>query len=268
MDDFFRLKHSFNAGDLIVVLAGLQNLYRTTGKKTRVYQRLFLPAFYYDGAPHPVTHNGQPVCMNEDIFNRLKPLIEAQEYIESFRIWKGEEVNYDIDLTRDSKIIPMPAGFIHTYAWSIYPELACDLSESWIDFEFPLPAVFGNKIIINRTERYTNPYITYFFLKEYQDNIMFSGTSNEHKLFCEQWGLNIELLVTNDFLQITRLIKACKFGIFNQSLHWHVADSMKCKRILELCPQFPNSFPTGKDGYAFYHQKNLEYYFQKLINEI
>ena len=34
MKDFFTVKHSFNAGDLIVLLPGLQNLYNETGKKT------------------------------------------------------------------------------------------------------------------------------------------------------------------------------------------------------------------------------------------
>jgi hypothetical protein len=264
MSDLFSIKHSFNAGDLIIILPGLQKLYEDTGKKTIVYQRLNLPAFYFDGAVHPTKHNDVPVCMNQDMFDRMKPLIEAQPYIESFQVWEGQPVDYDIDLTRDSKWIPMPAGLIHHWAWALFPEMSCDLSKQWLHRQDFKPRWVEDKIIVNRTERYTNPYITYFFLKEHQDKIVFAGTEHEHKLFCEQWKLNIDLLNTTDFLAISQYVRSCKFFMGGQSFLWHLADAQKVPRILELTPQFPNTFPTGANGYAFYHQKNLEYFFAKL----
>lgn len=265
--DFFTIKHSFNAGDLIVLLPGIRHLYKETGKKTRVYQRLNLGAFYYEGAVHPIESEGKPVCMNQRIFDMMKPLIESQEYIESFRVWQGEEVEFDIDLTRDSKWIPMPAGLIHHWAWALVPAMACDLSEKWLDannIDFP---DYMNKIIINRTERYTNPYISYFFLKEHEDKLIFSGTEHEHAEFCKQNNLQIPRLIVKDFLELAQAIGSCRFFIGNQSLNWHLADSQKMPRILELCPQFPNTFPTGANGYTFYHQKSLQYYFNERLNE-
>lgn len=263
MAEYITIKHSFNAGDLIILLPGLQKIYQDTGKKTVLYQRLNLGAFYYDGAIHPITHDNIPVCMNQDMFDRMKPLIEAQKYIERFEIWEGQDFDYDIDLTRESKWIPMPSGLIHQWPWCLAPEMSCDLSTAWV-YTHNHSGEYRDKIIINRTERYINPYISYFFLKEHEKNLIFSGTQRERDIFCEQFKLDIPLLVTENFLQVSEAIASCKLFIGNQSLHWHIADSQKIPRILELSPQFPNTFATGAFGHQFYHQKNLEYYFNEL----
>lgn len=264
-----RVKFSFNAGDLIVLMASLSEL-----NNVNLYQRINLPAYYFEGALHPVVDKGNNmVCCNEDIFERLYPLISYQEYIESFSMWTGQEVDYNMDETRDRKYIPMPYGDMYSWNSALFPEFQTDLSENWIDvfhnpedwFDNAKFDFYRNKIIINRTERYTNPYISYFFLKPYEREILFSGTKKEHELFCDQWDLDLELLVTQDFLELARILSTSRFGIYNQSLHFHIAQSMHLPRILELCPQFPNTFIHGRDGYQFYYQKSLEYYFNKLI---
>src|SRR4051812_40595689 len=108
MSEFISIKHSFNAGDMVVILPGLRQLYRDTGKKVKIFQRLNLPAHYYHNQINStLDESGESVCMNLRVFNMLKPLIEAQEYIESFEVWEGQEVQLDYDLTRDSKSIPM-----------------------------------------------------------------------------------------------------------------------------------------------------------------
>jgi hypothetical protein len=148
--------------------------------------------------------------------------------------------------------------------------MACDLSEEWLDsdyWDWPKRYDYKDKIIINRTERYINPYISYFFLKDYENDIIFSGTEHEHEIFCKQNNLQMPRLEINNFLELAKTIASCRFFVGNQSLNWHLADAQKVTRILELCPQFPNTFPTGANGYAFYHQKTLEYYFQQRLNE-
>lgn len=263
--DKITVKHSYNAGDLIVLMCGLQELYKKHNKKITIYQVLDFPAFYYNGAISPIKSDiGQQVCMNFDMFNRLKPLIEYQEYIESFEIWQGQEVNFDIDLTRDSRMIPMPAGLLHHYAFSIFPEMSCDLSKPWIIT--PKSAQLDvQKFIINRTQRYTNAYISYYFLKSIQDKFVFLGTKSEHEYFCSAFNLEIPYLETENFLQLAIKMQQFKGGVYNQSFLWHLADAMKLPRILELCPQFPNTFPTGANGDGFYVQKALEYYLKKMI---
>src|SRR5574342_32202 len=273
MEEFMRIKHSFNAGDLIIVLPGLQHIYNQTGKKSIIYQRLDFPAFYYEGAYSSVKDKeGQQVCMNREMFDRLYPLIMSQAYIEDFRIWNGEKVDINIDETRDSRVIPMPAGLLHYYAFTKFPQWCCDLSEPWISICYPditdqFSEKWGNKIVVNRTHRYTNPYISYHFLKDYQDQILFIGTEEEHQWFNTQFDIQLNHEKVDYFLQLSRILAYCKGGIFNQSMCWHIADALKIPRILELSSHFPNTFPTGSYGYAFYEQKALEYHFNKLINE-
>lgn len=252
------------------MLPGLQAYYERMGKKALIYQGIDFPAHYYDGAYSPIRNSeGQQVCMNAELFARLKPLLESQPYIERFEKWEGQSVWYDMDQTRDSRFIPLPAGLLHYWVFAVFPELSCDLSRPWIHVTERSVAKdrFADKILINRTHRYTNPYISYYFLKDYQDRLLFTGTEDEYQTFCNQFNLEIEHLKTDDFLQLAQIIKWCKGGIYNQSLTFHLADAMKTPRILELCRQFPNTFPTGANGHAFYHQEALEYHFNQIINK-
>ena len=129
----------------------------STGTKTTIYQYINFPAFYYEGADHPIKHEGQQVCFNKETFDLMKPLIESQEYIESFREWKGEVVDLDFQITRDRKYIPMPYGDIYTWSWFVFPQLACDLSKEWLSINHLFDSDFDNKIVINFTDRYRNP---------------------------------------------------------------------------------------------------------------
>ena len=260
MNDKITIKHSYNAGDLIVLMAGLKQLNKNFGKKIRICQVINLPAFYYQGAISPIVdQDGTQVCMNLEMFNRLKPLIEYQDYIDSFEVFEGQEIDFNIDLTRDSRMIPMPAGLIHHYAFSVFPEMSCDLSEPWI--KAPQKKIdLLDKIIVNRTQRYNNAYINYYFLKHFGDRLIFMGAKSEHELFCKTYNLEIEYFESKNFLEVASAMLSYKGGFYNQSFLWHLADAMKLPRILELCSQFPNTFPTGANGYAFYNQKALEYF--------
>lgn len=265
----------YNAGDLITMLPGLQKLHQETGQKVTIYQKLDFPAFYYAGAEHPVKDKeGQQVCVNQSMFTMLKPLLEAQEYIESYLVWQGEKVDLDFSATRDSKRVPLPYGNIHHWVFMIFPELACDLSHEWL-----LPAhdekgqvidsykeLMAGRVVINRTSRYTNPYIHYYFLKKYENKLVFAGTEEERLDFCEKWGLSIPKLHCYDFYELATMIYCADGFIGNQSLCWHLADAMKVPRVLEYCPMYPNTHPTGANGYAAVYQEALELYIEKMFN--
>jgi hypothetical protein len=310
--DFLTFKHSFNSGDLISVLPGIKHLCEKNNTKAIVYQRLNLQADYGHNDPHPVKdNNGRHVCMNEDIFNMMKPLLEAQPYIEKFEIWEGQQAMIDYDKTRHNSQMPLPGGSIHKWPSLIYPQLECDLNEPWIS----IPAnvnyqlawevemahlapslspeeiiriydqtgrlffkrhesrvvranICNDKVLINRTERYQNPYIDYSFLKMHEDVTVFAGTRQEYDIFCKKWNLTYAAYLSVDnFLDLSIAIKKCKLFIGNQSFCWHLADAMKVPRILEVCAQYPNTFPTGSNGYSFITQEALEFRFHKLLNE-
>ncbi len=260
-------KHSFNSGDILTVLPGLKYLAEKNKTQVKIFQLLDLPADYGHNNPHPVTKNGVHVCMNEGMYKSLKPLLESQNYIHSFEIWKGEAVDFNFDLTRHHSQMPLPGGRIHSWPTLIFPQLECSLNDPWIDV--PPDFSYENKVCLNFTERYRNEYISYFFLKEYQDRCFFVGTINEWKIFIEKWGLHkIPYVHVNDFLELAKFIKGCKFTIGCQSFVWHLADAMQTPRILEICTLYPNTFPVGSNGYSFITQEALEFRFHQLLNEL
>lgn len=259
----------YNSGDLIASLPGFQKIYRETGLKARIYQQIGLPASYYEGAEHPIKNkSGQQVCMNMPTFRMMRKLLENQEYIEQYNTWRGEKCDFDFVDTRDRKRVPMPYGDIHFWPFMVMPDLSCDLSVPWIDVDIAEQKwqKYKNYIIVNRTSRYNNPYIHYFFLKKYENQIIFVGVKEEHEKFCADWGVDVHHEVVQDFLEIACILKAAKGFLGNQSFCWHLADAMKLRRILEYSPHFPNTHPKGANGQIAVYQESLELYFNQMCN--
>src|SRR6478609_8097295 len=121
-------KHGANPGDLIATLAGV----RALGGPAMICQQLDVPAHYYNGAEHPTKTDGVPVMMNRAMWQRMVPLLMAQDYIGGTGVWHGDIVDYDIDVIRAKTFVNLPNGAIQRWPWYIWPEMTCDLSEPWI----------------------------------------------------------------------------------------------------------------------------------------
>ena len=263
MDEFISYKSSSPSGDLISFMAGIKEMYKKTGKRGIVYQRLGMPGISYAESIHPFQNTeGEPICMNEYMFNHLRPLLLSQEYIEDYKIYTGEEVFFDFDLIRLARYTNQPKGSLNRYFNYVFPQMASDISKSWLEVE--LNNDYSDKIVINYTQRHRNHILNYFFLKPYQDRIIFSGLKKERDIFCENWGLDIPLLEVNDFLELAKVIKGCKLFMGNASMCFQLAEAMKVPRILETFPMLPNVIPTGGIAYDFYDQNAGEHYFNEL----
>lgn len=256
-----------NIGDLMAAMAGIKKVCTERNKQAVIYQRLNMKANYYNGAIHPTKDdNGVQVCFNKVMFEMVKPLIEAQYYVKDFKVWQGEETDFDLENIGRYKV-GMPNFDLRRWYFQVYPQMATDLSKQWIHTPISSDTIKNNKVVINRTQRYTNPIISFYFLKDYQDKVIFSGTKEEHQLFCNEWNLDIPYLEVNNFLELAVYLTNCKFFIGNQSFAYNLAEGLKVPRVLELCEYAPNCIVQGKDGYDFLHQTGLEYYFKKFINQ-
>lgn len=270
MNKTVSFKTSCYSGDLIYVLPGIRQACKRLEAKAEIYLWLDRPwKAPYDGAQHPYA-----TPMNATVLQMMKPLLEAQDYIAGVHPWKGEQITVDLDHMRENAITSMPYGSITRWPFHVWPDMACDVSEPWINigagkyglgWNAPLSA---GKILINRTSRYRNDGIHYWFLKEYQDQVMFAGLSDEHQAFCREWELDIPLLEVNNFLDLAWVIGGCKFFIGNQSMCFAIAEAMKTPRILEICPYAPNVMPCGPNGYDFLHQFALDYLFKDLNSRL
>lgn len=266
-----RIKHFANAGDVIAALPACKAYYEATKRKVIFSQQLNVTAQYYPGATHPVVNeNGQMVCMNRQMFDMVKPLVATQEYIHDMEIFDGQDVGIDFDVIRNNDLfVNMPHGSIQAWLMYAYPDLAYDITKPWLQLpDKKLPNILRQvkgKVIINFTERYRNTKINYYFLRKFQNHLIFSGTDREYYLFVNAWRLDIPRLDVKDFLEYAYAIKWCKFILSNQSVGWNIAEAMKTPRILEVSRYADNCMPFyGEKSYGFYHQEGVEFYVDAL----
>lgn len=277
--------HNCNSGDLICALPGIREAYRKYGKKAIICQVLDMPGHYMPGLIHSVKdETGVQVTFNRKMFDMIRPLLIAQDYIEDFQVYIDQKIDIDLTIIRESVIgteeepdakphtiiaakqfVNIPNMALPGWTMLAYPPMACDISEPWIIV--PDGDYVEQYILVNRTERYQNDAINYSFLKKHGD-VVFTGTEHEHAKFCKKFDLDCPRLEVDNFLDLAQAMKNCQFFLGNQSFPWNLANAMGVPRILEMCAYAPNCQPfVGKDNLGFLHQVPLEYHFDYLYNK-
>jgi len=265
------IKSSFlssgNSGDTLAALPAVREFYNKTGIKPILYLRKGVKAHYYEGAVHPVKdETGSTVMLNEAMIKMLIPLLKEQPFLEDVKEWADEEIGCDLDLIRETNV-GMPGLSINRWYFYVYPDLACDLSKPWLTVPDTEKDLAKGKIIVTRTERYLNDNINYSFLKQYQDELIFSGTMREYNNFCMSFDLNIKKLTVDNFLTLAQAIKQSRFHITNQTMANQISTGLMHPSILEVCTYAPNCIPIGEDRYDFLAQLGLEHYFNYLYKK-
>jgi len=273
-ESYTTIKHFANLGDAIAALPAIKKYYELTKLKVIFCQVVNQPAQYYQGAVHPTVNNeGVNVCINDEGFAMMKPLLESQEYIHKAEKYEGQHIDIDFDLIRGKIFVGMPNLMIQSWIMYAYPDLACDLSKPWLFLpeikNHPIKKQVSGKIILNFTQRYRSEPIDYFFLKRYAPDLIFAGTDKEHLLFCGRWQLNIPKLKIKDFLEYAYAIKYSRFLLGCQTFGWNISQALGTPRIVELCRFAPNVQPmVGANSYGYLHQVGAEYYFRLLYDEM
>lgn len=276
--------HNCNSGDLLCALPGIREVYRKNGKKAIICQVLDFPGHYIPGLVHSVKdEKGVQVTFNRQMFDMMHPLLMAQECVEDFQIYTDQKIDIDLTIIRESVVgtVEEPDVAPHTIlgakqfvnipnmalpGWLMlaYPPMACDISKPWI-FTADVDDSISPFILINRTERYKNPKINYSFLRQYEKDLLFTGTETEHGKFCKEFKLDFPRLQIDNFLDLAMAMQSCRFFVGNQSFPWNLANAIGIPRILEMCHYAPNCQPfVGKDNYGFLYQVPLEYFFEEL----
>lgn len=269
------VKHSTNLGDIISSLLACKRFYDITGRKINFMQTIDMKAAYYQGATHEtVDAMGNMVCINQRMFDMIKPLVESQPYIDRMERYLGQEVNLDFDVIRGKTFVNLPHGSIQAWLFYAFPDLACDINKTWItlpDKKNQIEEVTKDKVILNFTSRYRNSAVKldYFFLKKYSSSLIFAGTEKEHWTFCNEWQLTIPRLEINDFLELAYAIRAAKFLLCNQSMMWNLSTAMGTPRLLEVCNFAQNCLPFyGDNNIGYFHQIGLEYHFRRMFENL
>lgn len=245
-------KFSGFSGDVVWYMSGIKHICEKLKMKGRLYLWLDRPGSSYEGAEHP--YEGKMI--NRYAYEMLYPLITDQDYIASCEPFTGQDIMIDMDLIRQTQV-SMPYGNLAHWLGIKFADMQPDLGEKWIEARGPINREFREAIVINRTSRYHNHFVSYFFLKKYADHLIFVGTEKEHADFCSEWQFKMHHHKVKDFMELTMLIADCKFFIGNQSMCFAIAEGLKVPRVLEICPAAPNVHPVGKNARYFMFQEAL-----------
>lgn len=211
-----------------------------------------------------IMRRGGITLLQEDL-NRIKPLLMALDYIEDVRPYNNEKVAVNLDeimMNPRAKEINIPYGDLPRWYSLTWPDMASDLSKPWIELDDRVHLVNQDKIIVSRSARSHNPNISYKFLEQYADRILFIGHEDEHRSFCNYFP--VTHYKVNDFLEMAFLIKSAKFFVGNQSFPFALAEAMKVPRVLEIYSPLPHINPAGENAFSYYYQGAFEYYVTKL----
>lgn len=279
-------KFSLRPGDLINALAGVKEVCRKQRTTADIYLGLDIA---WKATPDMMVGRTSPYTLTEETMQQLLPLLMHQEYIngvyslehdmpdiyhgwcdimenfsqEKVQQWYQQN-NHIIDLDKQHLLpIGLPAGNLFRSNFYVYPDMACDLSERWLDAQWNGES--AGSIVINRTQRCHNLNISYVFLEDYSrtHDLVFVGSVAEAIEFKREIR-SFRWIQCADHLQLASIIRGCKLFIGNQSMCYSLAEALKVPRILEVNPESPNVIPCGEKAYDCHYQHAFEYYVEEL----
>ena len=244
--------HSGHIGDIINVLPVIKELSKTHKCNLCIGVGKPLEVKHY-------AHQGGNVFINEKIFKMLLPLLISQKFINKVEMFKSQDIDVNFDIIRE---LPINLLFDNLrYGFQI-AGIQPDIHEPYLEVQQHDEII--NKIIILRSLRYRNQFISYNFLENY-DNIFYVGTKDEYENLKKEIK-NLQFYDCKDFLEMAMIIKSSRFFIGNSSLGIDIAEALKIPRLLEACPNFPARQVHGKNAYDFYYQVHFEKFF-KILNK-
>lgn len=173
----------------------------------------------------------------------LKRLVEKQPYMSEFRAWRdGDTRQWDSGGFRLANMHQATYTLLsayHRHFKSIFPNTPCgDGRTAWLTCD-KSPKSKG-RIVINRTDRYQNKFFPWNeIVSFYGRKLMFVGTKDEHRSFCNSFGL-VEYQETKDMLEVAELINGSLLFIGNQSCANAIAEGLKHDSIQETSLDVPD----------------------------
>lgn len=269
MESLVNFSHTGNIGDCWASIPAMRQFHLKTGKNIRLYLVRNVRGEYYEGAVHPTKNDkGESVMLNDKMIEMMTPLLLDQGFIKDV-VTVTEEEHKSLDILGHLEwiretFVGMPHFPIQKWYSTVLPDLDFDLAEKWLHVTDCEKDLAKGKIMITRSERYTNPALDYSFLKPYEDDLLFCGTMREYNIFCMTYDLNIRKFNINNFLELAQAIKQCKFHISNQTQAFQLSEGLKIPRILEACSYAANCIPVGENAFYYLNQMKLEFDFHKL----
>lgn len=257
-------KHSGRLGDIVYALPLVKRITEIHG----------MPAYFYILNDYKIDvkksayHPGMGLKVSQSLFDYIKPLLEAQSYIQNAYYCSTEELPMeyiDLDSFNDIGLNLMASGNQVWYRKAFGIPVSLELP--WITLENKDTPFKSYDILVNKSTRFFNERINYEFLNEFE-SVGFVGLAIEFDDFKKRNNLHhIEHCQTSTALDFAYLISKTKMFIGNQSLGFAIAEGLKAPRAVEVFEPVPVVIPIGGHciEYVFTYQLQsfLEDYFQK-----
>jgi hypothetical protein len=171
-------------------------------------------------------------------YHAIRPLLVEQSFIEDVRIWKGERVDYNLDLFR-RRISEPKTNLALLYLREFGLDEAL-YHQPWLALRSTAISL-AKPIVVNRTPRYQSKYHWWLINN---DNIVpravFVGHAKEHELFEFTFQCAVEYLRTENALHIARILKGTQILIGNQSFVMSIAIGLGTPFWQEVYDPLPN----------------------------
>lgn len=170
--------------------------------------------------------------MTEDRCNRLRPLLEYQDYISAVTF---SETPRDTSLNgfRDHKRHGNTADChlaTHGLGWE-------HRQKAWLKVPYPIKT---HRVIMAWTHRHHSFEFPWKrVVDHYAGEVGFLGYSSDHKDFCEKYGVCPDFVPADDFMTIAQIVRGSELFVGNLTSITAVAEGLKHKMIVEAwhsCP--------------------------------
>jgi hypothetical protein len=252
--------HAGGIGDIVyAVPAILSVLKNKNADKAELYLEVGWPAKYPAGW-HPLGNT----LLDQDFVDRLTPLLKSQSYIHDVKLYDGRKVDCDLNGFRRLPI-NMNGYCLPRWYFLFIIGTNWDLSRPWIVVE--ANRKFKDYILVSRNPRLQSQYISYGFMNDLADKIVFVGVRHEFDEFRRECPNCKNFYEAPDFLELAQVLAGARFFCGNQGFIYTLAEAMKTPRLLETNNRAPNNIPTGPHCYEALFSQGFIYWFNFMCKE-
>jgi hypothetical protein len=181
----------------------------------------------------------------EKTYLDLKPVIESQDWINSFNVYDRQTIQVNLNSFRSSHLL-FNSNWLNIYFNSFLPGEEIPLEYSWIDI--PKIEKYKNALVVNRSpKRYGTQMSpdTLSKIKEialdYKEKFFICSEPSQYEMF--ELKNEFECVIMPDLFSFFQAIKSCGLFFGNQSAPFAMASSMNVPRVLEILN--PGHMPDG-----------------------
>ena len=173
-------------------------------------------------------------------YNDLKPILERQEWLNSFNIYDNQKIDINLSKFRQSSHL-YTSNWIEVYFNEFIDGMSPPSEYSWINMT--KDSSLSNTLLVNRSLKPFTPKVSEIYKDIIKNNanlekvfICFDETQYENFLFKNEF----KLLKVNSLYDFFEKINSCKLFLGNQSGPMAWATSMNVNRIVELLARIDN----------------------------